>query len=326
MPGSGALCDRHDVLHHADAIAEAFGLGPVRDVRPAPGGLSNELWRVTSTAGVHAVKVMRTGVDAPGFRDAVEAAYAVERAAHAGGVPCPAPLAVGDRCLVEVGGDLVRAHRWVEGRPAGPAEREQAGALLAAIHAVPEPVTAAIDDEPWDAAGWAALADGADVPTALAARLRAHAADLAGLERATAAPGLEVPHVDSHRDLDPKNVLLVEDRLVAVDWDAAGPTPAARDAAAVALDWSLVASADPATFARVLRAYLTAGGRPLPTEPWVLGGWVAATGGWLVHQVSSAAGTRLGRREATFALDRLLALHRTLDEHLDVLGTLARTT
>ena len=41
-----------------------------------PGGLSNDLWRVDTTTGRYAVKVMRTNAGAPDFRSNVEAAYA----------------------------------------------------------------------------------------------------------------------------------------------------------------------------------------------------------------------------------------------------------
>lgn len=300
----------------AEEVAATFGLGAVRSAAPVPGGLSNDLWRVETDTGRYAVKVMRTNVGAPDFRANVEAAYAVERAAFDAGVPCPEPVPVGDRCLADVGGELVRVHRWVDGRPAVSAERlEDAGALAARIHGVADHVEAPLDDEPWDADGWAGLAEHPDLPTDLASRLRRHAGDLAALEAATAAPGLHVAVTGTHGDLDPKNTLVVDDTLLALDWDAAGPRSVAREAVAVGLDWST----DPAGFARVLASYAASGGS-VPAEAWVFGGWVAATGGWLVHNASTRIDTPLGVAETTLALDRLLRLRASLPELVAVLA------
>jgi hypothetical protein len=45
--------------------------------------------------------------------------------------------------------------------------------------------------------------------------------------------------VDSHRDLDRKNTIRALDgRLLALDWDAAGPAGAVQEAVTVALDWA----------------------------------------------------------------------------------------
>lgn len=302
----------------AEEVAATFGLGAVRSAAPVPGGLSNDLWRVDTATGAYAVKVMRTNVDVPDFRSNVEAAYAVERTAFDAGVPCPAPVSVpvGDRCLADVGGELVRVHRWVDGRTAVSGERlEDAGALAARIHGVADHVEAPLDDEPWDAAAWAGVADHPDMPTDLASRLRRHARDLAALEAATAAPGLHVAVTGTHGDLDPKNTLVVDDVLLALDWDAAGPRSVAREAVAVGLDWSTA----PSAFARVLASYAASGGS-VPAEAWVFGGWVAATRGWLAHNASTRIDTPLGVAETTLALDRLLRLRASLPELVSVLA------
>jgi Ser/Thr protein kinase RdoA (MazF antagonist) len=304
------------MLPHADEVARTFGLGTVRSATPVPGGLSNDLWRVDTDTGPYAVKVMRTNAGAPDFRSNVEAAYAVEQAAFDAGVPCPEPVPVDGRCLVAVGPDLVRVHHWVEGRPVSPADwLEQAGALVVRIHAVAHHVEAPLDDEPWGTEGWAGLAGHPDVPAVLASRLHRHAGDLAELEERTAATGLLVTHAGTHGDLDPKNTLVVGGDLLALDWDAAGPRSIVREAVTVGLDWST----DVAGFARVLTAYAAAG-EPVPAEPWVFGGWVSATAGWLAHNVVTRVDTPLGTAEATLALDRLLRLHTSLREHIAALA------
>ncbi|WP_224278466.1 phosphotransferase [Nocardioides lacusdianchii] len=267
-----------------DAIAEVFELGRPTAVRPVTGGLSNEMWKLDTSTGAFAVKVMRAHTDEPGFRDNIERAHAIEAAAFRRGVPCPEPmLAAGGDCLAVVAGDLVRVHRWVEGRPVQPyAWLEEVGELTARIHNVSEHFDDVLDDEPRDEETWAGLADHAEMPHLLAQHLRRAAPRLAELEAHTAANGVRTRHASSHGDLDPKNALSVGDTLVALDWDAAGPQSVIREASTVALDWST----DPRGFQRVIAAYGRTAGVFPPAEPWVLGGWVAAWGGWLVHHAS----------------------------------------
>ena len=131
-----------------------------------------------------------------------------------------------------------------------------------------------------------------------------------GEQTAVSAP-LRTAYVDSHGDLDPKNTLLSEGRLLAVDWDAAGPRPVAREAVTLALDWS----DDVAGFHRVLAAYSDRAARPLPSGAWIFGGWVEALSGWLADNVEERAGTELGIREIISTGRRLLALHASLDEY-----------
>lgn len=305
------------MLSGAAEIADRFCLGAPVSVSPVAGGLSNDLWKVVTDTGTYAVKVMRAHVDEPDFRSNVEAAYAVEARAFEEGVPCPEPVTVdGRRCLDEVAGQLVRVHRWVDGHAVVASEcLEEVASLTARIHAIHDPFDATLDDQPWSAEAWASLADHAEMPVGLAQRLREAAAALATLEGATAATGLTTAHVDSHGDLDPKNTLAVDGALAALDWDAAGPQAMLREAASVALDWS----SDPDEFHRVVAAYGRASDVLLPAEPWVLGGWVSALGGWLVHNATARPDTRRGQQEIARTCDRLLFLHAHLGTYLDAL-------
>ncbi|QSR31583.1 hypothetical protein CFI00_13930 [Nocardioides sp. S5] len=299
------------------AIAGVFALGRPIAVRPVTGGLSNEMWKLDTDTGAFAVKVMRAHAEEPGFRDNIERAHLVEAAAFRSGVPCPEPmLAAGGDCLAVVAGDLVRVHRWVEGRPVQPyAWLEEVGELTARIHNVSDSFDDVLDDEPWDGTRWAGLADHPDLPSALAHGLSRAAPRLAALEAATAAPGVTTLHASSHGDLDPKNTLSVGETLMALDWDAAGPRPVIREAASVALDWSN----GPRGFQRVIAAYGRTAGVFPHAEPWVLGGWVAAWGGWLAHNATTRADDPLGRGETKRACDRLLRLHTDLDAYVDAL-------
>jgi hypothetical protein len=286
-----------------ERVARRFGLGrlvaePVR----VSGGLSNELWRVATDAGVFAVKRMVVNADLPGFVGDIEAAFGVERRAWEAGVAMPQPVAVPrtDRALAEVDGSLFRVHRWVDGRPGpGSGSASEAAGLLASIHAVGNPRREAPPDTGWVADRW-----GADV-VALARRVRAGSG--------------RVLVVDSHRDLDRKNTLRTpEGVLMAVDWDAAGPASAVHEAVGLAVDWS---GDDATAFAEVLRAYRDRSGVDVPAEPWVFAGWVAAQGGWLDYHAAHRPGSPLGQAEVTGTLARL----RTLAAGLDVLlAALAR--
>ncbi|WP_433384853.1 phosphotransferase [Actinoplanes sp. CA-142083] len=267
-------------------VMRRFGLGdPVGAPVRVPGGLSNELWRVTTAEGVFAVKRMVVNADRPDFVGNVEASFGVEWRAWRSGVPMPEPLSEGGRALVAVDGSLYRAHRWVESREGAASVRDAAG-LLARIHAAGEPRWAPAVDGGWDGRRWGA--------------------EVAGLARRVAEQPARVLVVDSHRDLDRKNTLLgVDGVLMAVDWDAAGPVSAVQEVVAVALDWS---GGDPGAFAEGVGAY----GRVVPAEPWVFGGWVAAQGGWLdyvaEHQPGEAERTLAELRGLAAGLDVLLSV------------------
>jgi Ser/Thr protein kinase RdoA (MazF antagonist) len=295
-----------------------FGLGRLQTAEAVAGGLSNELWRVETDTGRYAVKVMRTNADRPDFRTNIEHAFAIEERAYRAGVRCPRPVpAPSGGCLIDVAGLFVRIHEWVDGTAPDPvAARPLLAPLLAGIHAASPQLSQPVEDEPWSADEWLALADRTQGPL-LAARLAAASPALADLESVTSAQGLAVTWVDTHGDLDPKNTLLVSGHLLALDWDAAQPEPAAREAAAMALDWTT----DPQAFAQVVAAYRAQSPQPVPAQPWVLGGWVSALGGWLIHNAERSEDHPRHGREATSALERLMHLQVRLPDYVDALRT-----
>lgn len=300
------------------AVAAEYDLGEVRGCQRVTGGLSNDLFRVETSHGLFALKLMVANASASDFHANVEGAYAIERAAASQGVPCPRPVERPDgTCLARVSGRWVRVHAWVTGEAPIP-ERyaREAGALLAAIHGAATPVPQALDDETWNEARWSNLAGLTGIPRPIAERLRYAASLLAELEAETSGSHV-VDHVPSHGDLDPKNTLLVDGTLMAVDWDAAGLRPAAREAVTVALDWS----ATPEDFRAVLRSYVDAGGGDIPAENWVFGCWVSALCGWLAFNASQRISSELGQLEVLSALDRLEAFAHQLGAYKDALKT-----
>ena len=300
-----------------DEVARAFELGAIQGVVPVAGGLSNDMWQVTTDSGEFAVKVMRANADSPAFQINVEAAFLVEQAAFARGVPCPEPVCLPDgRCLARVQGNWVRAHRWVHGTPPVPKEHSRdAASLVAAIHAGAPTTVVSLDDEPWDAAGWGSLADQSGMPSDLAASLRVAAPSLADLEGDTSATGKLVVHVLSHGDLDPKNTLLVDGILVAVDWDAACARPQVREAVSVALDWTT----SPPEFRAAVDAYTEASGVSIPQS---LG---FSEGGSLLSEAGSSTTQHTVQRqtkdahEIGQALQKITALSTDLPEYLTAL-------
>ena len=275
-------------------VARRFALGdPVALPVAVPGGLSNELWRLTTGEGDFAVKRMVVNADRPDFVADVEGSFAIEQRAWRAGVPMPQPISdrATGRALARVDGDLFRVHRWVEARPGRPLPRE-AAALLASIHAAGSPRVARSPDTTWSP----------------------REAELRELcERVGSGPA-ELTIVDSHRDLDPKNTIRAG-VLLAVDWDAAGPTSAVHEAVGVALDWTTTAE----EFAGTVRAYAARGGVDVPAEPWIFAGWVAAQGGWLDYNERHRAETPLGRAEAATTRGRLHTLAAGIDGLLSAL-------
>lgn len=300
--------------------AEGFGLGRVEATARVEGGLSNDMWHVTTTEGEFAMKVMRAHAETADFRGNVEAAFQIEMNAFRSGVPCPEPRATPEgRALLRVDGHWLRAHRWHEGTTPDPAENlSAAGALLARIHRAGNVALRPLEDKPLGIRRWTALARRTGLPGHVSEQLRRAAPDLAQLESTTLTRrGLPTAFVDSHGDLDPKNTLLADGRLLAVDWDAAGPRSSAREAVSLSLDWSQ----DVTGFHQTLAAYTESSGTPIPAAPWVFGGWVEALSGWLVYNAEQRADTPLGFREVSTTCSRLLALHQALDEYVSAVET-----
>lgn len=264
-----------------------------------PGGLSNDLWRLSTTRGTYAVKRMVVNADHPAFARNIEDAYAIERRAYEAGVPMPAPVPdpVTSTALAHVHGSFVRVHVWVDGM-APHEEHSDVGRLLARVHAAGRPRMTEFDHDPWTGIGWD------DHITALS-RSIAHNLPQHGLV------------VDSHRDLDRKNALRLHDgTLIAVDWDAAGTVSAIQEAARTALDWS---DMQPAAFRNIVDVYQQAGGVEIPAEPWIFGSWLDGYGGWLDYNAAHRRDTQQGNQQIRETLKRLRHLAGQLGTSLDAL-------
>ncbi|MBB3731481.1 phosphotransferase enzyme family protein [Nonomuraea dietziae] len=308
------------------SVCDRFGLGlAVTPGLRVAGYYHNQVWRLDTITGAYAVKRLTWAPSA----EAIE----IERRALAAGVPLPPPVpetATG-RHTVELGGAVVRVHRWLDGRAPGiddltPALCRRMGALLATVHRTgssgPLGPGAGSHGPPAPGAGSGALVDpdagagGALDPGAGAGDAPDTGAgadglldggsgegeDFARLRADTERPEGLGTMVGSHGDLHPKNALLRADgSLALIDWDTAGAYVAEQEAAGVALDWSarLGGDVDLDRFDAVVEGYRSGGG-VIPSEPWVFGGWVR---GYL--DFMRRAGT--DEREQTHARLSLLA-------------------
>lgn len=295
----------------ARAVAGAFGIGEPREaMNLVSGGLTNRIWRLTTTSGTYAIKQMAPVMERASLIEWTERAFRLERAAIANGVEAPAPVPTvdGGRCLAELGqaesatGGLVRVHEWVEAERVPPVvfppdEVRRVGRILARVHALDIPA-ADIAREALRVEGedfWFSLVEQVertDLPWAW--ELRAYVPLLLDVEAYVGAARDDgTPLILSHRDADQKNVMRTQDdRLLLVDWDAAGPVNPRHDLANMALTWAGVHLGEPD--ARAVRAFLDgyrdAGGNIDRFERTDLAEMVSVQQWWLERNIRRALG------------------------------------
>jgi hypothetical protein len=132
------------------AVCELFDLGaPIGAPTAVSGGLTNRLWRVTTTNGVFAVKQMNRDPDRADYVAWFDRAFTLEQAAFRAGIPMPRPVPVastggclGELQLADTSAITVRVHEWVEGEPLSngeiypPEVAARVAVILANIHAL----------------------------------------------------------------------------------------------------------------------------------------------------------------------------------------------
>jgi Ser/Thr protein kinase RdoA (MazF antagonist) len=266
-------------------VYEAFGLGvattaPV--VAAAGWGGRNRVWRVETDRGVFAVK----DTIAELLPEQPDAALRIELAAHAAGVPCPAPiLSINGAVFEEVGGRWYRCHDWVEGsakqnEDTTPDDARRMGRVVAQLHILgidAGPITAAV---PVERSHWLDLA--ARSPrTTWGVLIRDHLDSIVAAD-ALGASFRDDAAVGSHCDLNAHNVLFTDGGPVLIDWDAAGPASPAYERASTAVLWAQRAddrySLDVA--AAFLRSYRDHGGHVSLDDVVSLRRWLTGLAWW----------------------------------------------
>lgn len=198
------------------AASAALGLD-APDVGELPGGVANRSFRLRDLR--HDLVLKLAGAASPGLGASGESEFTMQALAAAGGLAPPVVLA--DRAR----GFIVSRHADGE-MPSAAAMRRapllrRVGAWIAALHALPPPENLPAVDFGASAAGYLARLAGG-----FAARLARE------LERRRAALGEPLRLVPCHHDLHHRNLIDDGVRLVAVDWEYAGPGDAAADIAA----------------------------------------------------------------------------------------------
>jgi Ser/Thr protein kinase RdoA (MazF antagonist) len=265
------------------AIAEAFGLGsPAGDVQPVSGGRSHLMWRLRTTDGDWAVKVLNRSREPWWMNDYLIAAQ-VEQTAWAGGIAMPRPLSPlhpAAPMLADFTVDDVvysaRVHEWCAGQPlgdAGPDVLRWVGETIATVHALPVELDVADAvvyglRQPHE---WQRWLDDApdDVPADFLTEVRAHLPDIAHATEIFNQDQSEIRDqltpVFTHRDVKPDNLLLTSSSPVLVDWDEAGLDIAEWEIIRAALTFSRDGDGwDQIRFDQVVRSYQGASGRELP--------------------------------------------------------------
>ncbi len=274
------------------AVAAAFGLGDVRGLLrlAAEGWLGhNKVYRLDTAAGSFAVKRYGRPVNAA----PPAGGFAIELAAHDGGVPMPRPIAAVDgRCWVPIGDHWYRCHEWVDGtakynEDTSAPEAEAMGRIVAHLHGLAIPAGDPIPCPDWRPALEALLVAGRERHALWAEQL---AAGLDQLCAMTAPEASADEVVGSHGDLNAHNVLFSVSGLRLIDWDAAGPAWPRWERADFALRWAgrHGGSYDETAVRAFIQGYRDGGGAWDASDPDVLSEAPARFLPWVVENIEMA--------------------------------------
>ena len=124
-------------------LMRACGLGEVQgDLVPVSGGLMHRMFKVTTDAGVYAVKALNPDVMCrPGVRENFARAEELERLLEARGLPVVAALSFGGQKMLEIDGRFFYVFKWLKGcitdwNSISVEQCYKAGNVLGRIHSV----------------------------------------------------------------------------------------------------------------------------------------------------------------------------------------------
>lgn len=256
----------------AGFVADVYGLVGRAwewEMVPVARGALGRIWRLSDGSGAAwAVKELLFGCD----EEQVAREAALRNAAQELGIAAPRFHADRDGAYVTrlpetMGGSYMKLYDWVDGSEADPRDPENlawCGRTLALLHRAGEGAKEPVND--WyercpGEADWAAVCAGArraGVPWADALE-RFAATEAAELARHVT-PSAGADTVISHLDMRPQNVLVGPSGPALLDWDNAGPVPAARELARAVYVWAGGNDFRADSARRLVRGYLDAGG------------------------------------------------------------------
>lgn len=285
-------------------VAERFGWGSPIAMAGAGEGAMGRIWRLDTDTSSYAVKELYWARDLAAEEAAVARQVPFCDLARAAGITAPASLRTASGRYVialpeELGGRLIRAYEWIDGRAltTDDAAADWAGRAEAIIEGLGVPHG---DQEldPWgylspSAEDWATLADRcrADPQPWTETLLRSipHFLALAEWVRPHDPDDLIITHTDFQRH----NVMVDRSgRFLLLDWDDAGPSMPSRALARLLNNWHIDGAAvDHDGIEQTMRGYRAAGGTAKISEVADFGDSIC---GYL-NYVHSQAGLSLDR-------------------------------
>jgi Ser/Thr protein kinase RdoA (MazF antagonist) len=221
-----------------DLISDRFDIGrPLDALISVPGGNTHRLYRLATTNGVWAVKVLNRSSEA-WWIETFEQSVLLEDAAISAGIDCPRYVRPRDGIagtLAEIADDetkySVRVYEWVEGiRPSGVPDSTLAvwmASTMATLSQLDLPCKNDIETtyRSFPADEWKAWIDEALVAQLQCAPALESAIDTILDGQAFVAAGMTSSGKPQllHRDFTPDNVLVSTRGPLLLDWDSAGP-------------------------------------------------------------------------------------------------------
>ncbi|WP_164522666.1 phosphotransferase [Paenibacillus baekrokdamisoli] len=298
--------DRHENMF---LLCDRLGIGkPSEPLHRVTGGLMHRMYKMNTSKGVFAVKVLNAEVmTRAGVWDNYRLSEKISRAAFQAGLPSVPALTVDGEPLLYIDGLHFMVFQWIKGSmlPSTPAKPEHCGImgrLLARIHALKldfsmVKITSEVADFNWKSL----LNRGREIAAPWAE------ADSTLLELHEWTSAYEAAHdalnrhlVFSHRDLDQKNVLWMDEVSPAlIDWEAAGPINPVQELVSTALDWAGVqaGAVNRDAFMAFINGYLDRGGTVMTEWRAAINGGLIGQLQWLAYNMRRSLGEALSEPE-----------------------------